>query len=665
MKINTIAIFCCIYQTLDSSGYKISVIVSKPYRKILACHKCIQRFIPHANFTFGFRKLDSKRQTRAERDRLEMFAEITDDIPYEYVRLSCHDSPNTCVVFPDRAINVPDDDKKLSNILAKAEGTGGARGDISTGVQLSGIQSKQDTTTLRLFGLDIDAGGEGSKDDSHDISKRSHYDANLAGGSNRRTKSAYVDEIGQESYDVSERQRVNNFHEEKGRTYCLLLPLGLPELWMLGCLRCLVFSDEDERYYVSNPQSKSDRWVLRHTTTKTPLSMVQKCNSTCGTFWWGSETDCIVARLYHTTQSKSLYSGSFPGFHYSELKVKFVESKRQKCTSCINSVLNPLFYYIHQMRKRILLLIEGRVNLQRCILEGACESIDEEVGYIPTDLSNFKKLPSGDSVTEALSPALPVKKWIAPFRCMQQTLHHASKNENQVRLSLPAKDIINLHIVSSCVRCILGSPEIERLEGKVVNYRPTSLLSSLLFFPEAVYVQELAIKCKEECEWISGLSEPICDQLRLIEQVSPDDPSISTISRPSFLLPPSDPPYRTKLFHDVIRYLQADSSQEFVWYLQFGIGDRKTKNTFEDLALCIAKVSNTYVVSASSWYLLTNHFLYEHLMNICPEIESHSIGVNSFRHIEMGSVAQPLSYKAVANALQYSREKYRVRRQKT
>lgn len=286
MKINTIAIFCCIYQTLDSSGYKISVIVSKPYRKILACHKCIQRFIPHANFTFGFRKLDSKRQTRAERDRLEMFAEITDDIPYEYVRLSCHDSPNTCVVFPDRAINVPDDDKKLSNILAKAEGTGGARGDISTGVQLSGIQSKQDTTTLRLFGLDIDAGGEGSKDDSHDISKRSHYDANLAGGSNRRTKSAYVDEIGQGSYDVSERQRVNNLHKEEGRTYCLLLPLGLPELWMLGCLRCLVPSDEDERYYVSNPQSKSDRWVLRHTTTKTPLSMVQKCNSTCGTFWW-------------------------------------------------------------------------------------------------------------------------------------------------------------------------------------------------------------------------------------------------------------------------------------------------------------------------------------------------------------------------------------------
>lgn len=119
-----------------------------------------------------------------------------------------------------------------------------------------------------------------------------------------------------------------------------------------------------------------------------------------------------------------------------------MESKRQKCTSCIHSVLSPLFYYIHQMRKRILLLIEGRVNLQRCILEGACESIDEEVGYKPTDLSNFKKLPSGDSVTEALSPALPVKKWIAPFRCMQQTLHHASKNENQVRLSLPAKDII-------------------------------------------------------------------------------------------------------------------------------------------------------------------------------------------------------------------------------
>lgn len=651
---------------MDSSGYKISVIVSNPYRKILACHKCIQRFISHANFTFGFRKLDDKRRTRAERDDgLEMFAEITDDIPYEYVRLSCHDYSNTCKVFRDQAINVPDDDKKLSNILAKAEGTSRARGDISTGVQLSGIQSRQNTTTLPIFGLDIDAGGEGSKDNSHDISKRTHYDANLAGGSNRRTSSAYADEIGHGSYDVSERQRVNNFHEEKGRTYCLLLPLGLPELWMLGCLRCLVPSDEDERHYVSNPHSKSDRWVLRHTTTQTPLSMVQKCNSTCGTFLWGSETDCIVARLYHTTQTKPLYSGSFPGFHYSELKVKFVESKRQKCTSCIHSVLNPLFYYIHQMRKRILLLIEGRVNLQRCILEGACERIDEEVGYIPTDLSNFKILPSGDSIREALSSAPLVKKWIAPYRCMQQTLHHASNRENQVRLSLPAKDIINLRIVSSCVKCILGSPAIERLEKKVVNYRPTSLRSSLLFFPEAVYVQELAIECKKKCEWISGLSEPICDQLRLIEQVSPDDPSTSTISRPSFLLPPSHLPYGTNLFHDVIRYLQAESSQEFVWYLQFGIGNRMTKNTFEDLALCIAKVSNTYVVSTNSWYLLTSHFLYEHLMNICPEIESHSIGVNSFRHIEMGSVAQPLSYKAVANALQYSREKYRVRRQKT
>lgn len=69
------------------------------------------------------------------------------------------------------------------------------------------------------------------------------------------------------------------------------------------------------------------------------------------------------------------------------------------------------------------------------------------------------------------------------------------------------------------------------------------------------------------------------------------------------------------------------------------------------MAYHIAKVSNTYVVSTLSYYILTSSFDYEHVIKFHGSIESSSIEITSYGYTDMGSIAHSLSYTAVANAL--------------
>lgn len=166
MKTNkAVAVLIGIYRTLDSSGYQVSMIVHNDVLKDAVCHECIQTFVPHSNFTFAFHGAPGKSEN------VKMVAEITDDIPFEYVKSICfeeyEDTPPLCKAISDQDINVPDEDKNLHNILAKARGSGVVRKDMSARVQLP-----RNPKPLRLFGVDIDSQVEESSDERDDILQR-------------------------------------------------------------------------------------------------------------------------------------------------------------------------------------------------------------------------------------------------------------------------------------------------------------------------------------------------------------------------------------------------------------------------------------------------------------------------------------------------------------
>ena len=90
---------------------------------------------------------------------------------------------------------------------------------------------------------------------------------------------------------------------------------------------------------------------------------------------------------------------------------------------------------------------------------------------------------------------------------------------------------------------------------EAVNYRRTSRRSSLLFFSQAVYVEEIARSCWHTCELVSRLSDSMCEILRSTENVQPKDTEISTVTHPSF---PSHPNVEQPFRH-AIQHLQAEA----------------------------------------------------------------------------------------------------------
>lgn len=55
-------------------------------------------------------------------------------------------------------------------------------------------------------------------------------------------------------------------------------------------------------------------------------------------------------------------------------------------------------------------------------------------------------------------------------------------------------------------------------------------MSALLFNSEVLPVQRVAIGCTKMCDWVTGLSKPMCDFLRRIEKVDQDN--VFTTSQP-------------------------------------------------------------------------------------------------------------------------------------
>ena len=104
-------------------AYKISTAVPDYYQRALACRKCLQRFAPHGNFTFDFcYKTISDLKRIQKYDKVEMFADITNDIPFALVSASCSHH-NVCSRIHNRDESTLIRERKILNILTRTEGS--------------------------------------------------------------------------------------------------------------------------------------------------------------------------------------------------------------------------------------------------------------------------------------------------------------------------------------------------------------------------------------------------------------------------------------------------------------------------------------------------------------------------------------------------------------
>lgn len=360
-----------------------------------------------------------------------MFAKITDDLPYSHIWSSCQDDQHRCTFVDgqDFEVNVPDEDKKLYNILAKTDRNADANGDVSRAVPPFRSQSQPQTKKLRLFGSEIDSGAS----DSHGAMEY--------GESSGRLKSAYGGGTNWGSNKVLERQKSHDSDTGKATTHCLLLQKNLPELLMLGCLRCLAPGDEDKRYFVSPPAVMECQFALRYTTTKTPEEVEQNCKSACGPIRWGTEKDCLVVIAYNSIKHEPSHAISYLGFSYFEVKVTHMDTKKDECVKCARSQVDSDFRYIGETARHFYMYATKDTfqKLQGCLDVGVCENIEEEPGIVPYDLSNFKYLLSPGKESAASSPDPPGEIRTATYYCMHQSSYHNSKKQEEYPLDFPAR----------------------------------------------------------------------------------------------------------------------------------------------------------------------------------------------------------------------------------
>lgn len=554
------------------------------FPRLTTCHMCIQRFVPYANFTYIAHKLHVGKHPGI----VEMYADITDDIPFAYVQQSCISTHHICsfpMNYPDNFVS--EEDKNLVNILKKSK------------------QSSEAPRGIWLFGIDLKIATSSSLEGSGINSK----------------------------------------------TYCLLLQDGIPELWILGCLRCLAPGDKDERYLISKPNLSSHQWVLRYTTTKTQVDTMQRCGNACGTIGWGSEIECLVARLYTSTQRISLYSSNFAGYAYTTLTMTHSQPNKNACLFCVRSLIGP---HVEHTRASLFVLTGADIPISEirasCSKERApCMKIDDKNDQIPRDLSNFK---SSQYTIEESSATFSMQEWSSPYHCVHHSFTLAHRLMYGKLMHTTDVGLGQSEGIRTCWRCIMETAHPEIIAKALADYRLTSKRSALLFFSQPLDVQTFAIRCVRLCKLFTGLSKGICEYLQDIEKHSSEHNSPS-----DHTLQPLSEPTRTNTktaFIKAISHLKSEPSDGFIWFLQFEImGEGKSDGSFKNVAFCIAAVSNTYVVSTVSGYILTSRFDSTHVLRVCENVKISKIIF--YEKLKMDFDSQPLSFAAIKSVLELAK----------
>lgn len=536
------AVLVPFFQGLITSAYRISTAVQKNHLRLSTCHRCIQRFVPYANFTYAVIKddeNDSKRESNS--GILRMYADITDDIPFTYIEQSCGKDRMICnklISNPDEF--VPEEDKKLVNILRKT-------------VRMGRDESSEVPRGIQKYSFDLNKPVSDAAND-HFLEEVRHSGLN-------------------------------------SKTYCLLLGENIPELWILGCLRCLDPGDKDERSLVSKPSIKNHQWVLRYTTFETQEDIMHRCGNSCGTIGWGSEIHCLVRHPDTSIQGVTSYISSFNVYHNTK---------------------------------------------------------------------SFQHTPGESGATSS------IQKWSSPYHCVHHSFSLASRLSYEVKLHTRYKKVARGDEIPLCSTCLMATVDSEVIENALKNPRLTSERSALLFFSSPLHVQNFAIKCAKICNFFTGLSESICDFLQDIEKLSQEYKATlvtkppmadvmaqkipSSAAYPSFI-PVLEPATAKYPFTGAVSDLRSEPSESSVWFLQFAIREGEDEEAFKKLAFCIAAVSNTYVLSSVSRYILTSPFEYDHVLRVCEEFDI--IDVIFYKMLAVDFDLQPMSFEAVAAVLDY------------
>lgn len=319
----------------------------------------------------------------------------------------------------------------------------------------------------------------------------------------------------------------------------------MPEFLISGCLRCLSPRDEDDRCLVLSTDRSLYQWALRYTTVETPEVTVQKCGSSCGQIEWGSAADCRLICSHHILPSKGA------NYEYAKLKLRYDGSHKKMCFSCVHLIISSFYEHIEEDDTSSVFLTSQSTlqeNLEsirhQCRTSEKCQDVQKEN-------TEFRTIESSNSI----SGAPRMEKSPAPYYCM----HYAN--------------LLERSNAKNCHECI-SKENFGIVKKRVIQ--PTSPVSALLFNSEVLPVQRVAIGCTKMCDWVTGLSKPMCDFLRRIEKVDQD--SGFTTSQP--ILP----------FSKAISSLADKSVENSVWFLQFENGnERFTVNEFKAVIFALRR----------------------------------------------------------------------------
>lgn len=507
------AVFVPFFQGLNTGAYRISMAVQKDHMRLSSCHRCIQRFVPHASFMYAFSK-DAENYSGRESDPrvLQMYADITDDIPYTYIEQSCFRGRKICsnlISYPGDFL--PEIDKKLKNISKKTVGGSHESSEASKGI--------------RLFGFDLNM--------------RVRDTAN-----NKEMQSSGL----------------------SSKKYCLLLEEYIPDLWILGCLRCLAPGEKDERYLIPEPSLRYHQWVLRYTTFESQKDTMHRCGYSCGTIRWGSKIHCRVTPVDTLTQGVSSYISNFAVYHDTELKRKNSEPNKQICVSCAQSTID---HHADHIKTSLNKQNDPRSSIQK----------GKQI------FSNFSDSKSFHHTARESGATSSIQKWSSPYHCVHHSFALNYRLEYKELVDTSSKKKSESQSMATCSRCLMSTVDSVVIKNALKNSRLTSRRSALLFFSSSLDVRSFAIRCVKMCKFFNGLTEDVCHFLWEKEKLLPETkaPSVTESriidgknqgnlsliedhSLPSLLRQKN----REAIFRSAISHLESNPSDS-VWYFEFDI----------------------------------------------------------------------------------------------
>lgn len=616
MRISTaVPILLNAFEMLQICAYPVQVTTLYDYRKFANCRKCLERFIPHADFTYNLLPEDDSQASSSL--NLKMIADIADAIPIALITSTCQGS--------DLCLNIKEYDAP---------------------------------TKFRLFGVDMDVKGKEIWAGNSGYTAEGFPQQAVFAGASSRGEQSHSDFY--EAFTSAESNRP---------THCVLLGMdNFYEMWMHACLQCLAPNELVSRFSLSNEKHTSYHWLLRFASEDSSQIIAIRCSGTCGTIRWGSRDDCLVAELYTMTLKK--YYMELAQYTYTRLDVNYSPLTKDSCLKCLFTIVDSLVPdTVGENKFRGIMTRQvSQSNLDSACREPRefCSKIDQTARVTKNPLENFKEeLLTDDTLKE--SKAISRRStWTSPHQCMHIVFRSQNPGDIYKYPIVPdGGEQDHNNFFSKCLTCLLeviGDEEPHINMHKLVHhFQPTSHASALVFFRQTLNVHGMAIWCQNDCVWVTGLSDSMCGFTRNMVPTIRESTSFNVYewkyyAASSHIFVPNSRSSEKLGLLKALQLLRDNMSSDIVWFIQFENRKSVEKKVLEKLMFCIAAVSNVYVLSTASWYILTTPFDYMHAETLCNLPEG--IQVVFHERLPTGFNSQPLNSFSITSILKFSRKTF-------